>query len=162
MAINKDFTFADKGDGLFGTLDYTWDFTSHWPILTLEYLENMSGINLSDKKSTVELANVELKKVMRLSKLFLFKQLKRSTQFKLEYFVAKDNDRLNEVLEYQVHIFEAGFADGGWISMYETTDEHGIKSSIGMAAEEFIHSSLLGIKTYNYMLAPDLIRDGTY
>ena len=107
MAINKDFVFADKGDGKFGTLDYTWDFTSHWPILTLEYLENMTGINLADKKATTELAEIELKKVMRLSKLFLFKKLKRVTQFKLEYIVAKDNDRLNEALEYQVHIFEA-------------------------------------------------------
>lgn len=162
MAINEDFTFTAKGDGLYGTLDYTWDFTSHWPILTLEYLENMTGINLADKKATTELANIELKKVMRLSKLFLFSKLKRNTQIKLEYMVAKDTVKLNEVLEYQVHIFEAGFADGGWISMYETTDEHGIKSSIGMAAEDFIHSSHLGIKTYGYSLATALIRDGTY
>lgn len=162
MAINADYTFPAKGDGLYGTLDFTWDYTSHWPILTLEYLENMTGINLADKKATTELANIELKKVMRLSKLFLFKQLKRKTQFILEYMIAKDTVRLQEVLEYQIHIFEAGFADGGWISMYETTDEHGIKSSIGMAAEEFIHSSLLGIKSYNYYLPNNIIRDGTY
>ena len=162
MSINKDFTFTAKGDGLYGTDDYTWDFTSHWPILTIEFLENMTGINLGDKKATTELANIELKKVMRLSKLFLFKKLKRNTQIKLEYMIAKDEDRLKEVLEYQVHIFEAGFADGGWISMYETTDEHGIKSSIGMAAEDFIYSSWLGIKTYGYTLLPALIRDGTY
>lgn len=162
MAINAEFTFPEKENGLYGNLDYTWDFVNHWPILTIDYLENETGVNLASKKGNAELAAIELAKVSKLSKLFLFKQLLRETQYKLEYIIAKDQDVLYEVLQYQVHIFEAGFVDGGWLSMYETTDEYGIKSTIGMAAEDYLLTSSLRTNQYKMEIDVDLLRDGTY
>lgn len=159
MALNTSYTIPSKENGLYGTLEYTWDFDNHWPILTSDYLEDETGVNLADVKGTSELATIELKKVSKLSKLFLFNKLLRSTGMELEYFVVKDTEIMAEVLQYQVHIFEAGFVDGGWLSMYETTDEFGIKSTIGMAAEQYINMSTLGIQRYDYYVDPDLMRD---
>ena len=95
--------------------------------------------------------------VSRLSKSFLMKQLRRDTQQVLTYFIAKDSDYLDQVLLYQAEIFMAGFVDGGWLSMYETTDEYGIKSTIGQAAEDFLASSQLSITRYGFYLDPEFI-----
>ena len=46
--------------------------------------------------------------------------------------------------------------------MYETTDEYGLKSTIGRAAEEYLASSDLSIARYNYYINPELYRDGSY
>jgi hypothetical protein len=163
MALNKDFTFPEKENGLYGNLDYTWDFDNHWPYLTLDYLENETGVNLADKKGNSELAAVELKKVSKLSKIFLMEKLRKDAQYVQEYRVAKDNDLLYEALQYQVQIFEAGFVDGGWLSMYETTDEYGIKSMIGKAAEDYLFMSELRMNNYyNADIDVENFRDGTY
>ena len=162
MALNENFTFPEKENGLFGTDEYTWDFDNHWPILTNSFLEDETGVSLAAKKGNTELATVELKKISKLSKIFLYEKLLKETQFKLEYFVAKDSEVLREVMEYQVQIFEAGFVDGGWLSMYETTDEYGIKSSIGMAAEDYLFTSSLRIQQYDILIDYTLFRDGTY
>ena len=159
MALNTEFTFPEKELGLYGNLDYTWNFTTHWPELTLDYLENMTGVNLVTKKrGSTEQAEIELKKVSRLSKLFLFNKILSNSKPLLEYMVAKDQEKLYEVLEYQVHIFEAGFVDGGWISMYETTDQNSAKSSIGQAAEMFLSSSNLSRKRLNFYVDKAVIR----
>ena len=89
-------------------------------------------------------------------------KLLRKTRDILEYFVAKDDDYLQQVLLYQAEIFMSGFVDGGWISMYETTDEYGIKSTIGKAAEDFLASSRLSTARYNFHLTDAERYDGTY
>ena len=162
MALNEDFTFPEKELGLSGTVDYTWNFKTHWPELTIEYIEELTGYNLADKAGSDEKALSQIKLVSRLSKSFLFKKLLRTTRNTLEYFVAKDDDYLQQVLMYQAEIFMAGFVDGGWLSMYETTDQYGIKSSIGMAAEDYLAASDLSTARYNFYLKPDKFHDGTY
>jgi hypothetical protein len=89
-------------------------------------------------------------------------KLLRKTRNILEYYVAKDDEYLQQVLLYQAEIFMAGFVDGGWISMYETTDEYGLKSTLGKAAEDYLASSDLTIARYNFYLDPDVYHDGTY
>ena len=162
MAYNKDFTFPAKANGLFGDDNYTWDFVNHWPILTEYYLEQNTGFKLSDKKGSVELATAELKKVSKLSKIVLFSMLRKETQYQTEIRVAKDSDLLQEAMQFQLHIFESGFVDGGWLSMYETTDEYGIKSHIGKAAEDFLFMSELRIDNYTTPIDYKTLRDGTY
>jgi hypothetical protein len=83
-----------------------------------------------------------------------------NTKKKLEYLVAKDQDKLYEVLDYQLHILQSGLVDGGWISMYETTNEFGNKSSIGMAAELYLRSSNLLAKRYTFHVDSDDFRNG--
>lgn len=46
--------------------------------------------------------------------------------------------------------------------MYETTDEYGLKSTLGRAAEDYLKSSLLLIPRYVYRLDDDKYHDGTY
>lgn len=162
MALNINFTFPEKTLGEYGTEDYTWNFNTHWPELTEEFIEEMTGYSLSNKVGSVERAKGQIKLVSRLSRSFLMKKLLRETRLKLEYFIAKNPDYLKQVLLYQAEIFMAGFVDGGWISMYETTDEYGIKSSIGKAAEDFLESSELLIGRHDYYLDHELIHDGTY
>jgi len=160
--LNKDFTFPIKELGLSGTDEYTWNFKTHWPELTQEYIEELTGYNLADKAGSDEKAKSQIKLVSRVSKSFLMNKLLRKTRDILEYFVAKDNDYLQQVLLYQAEIFMAGFVDGGWISMYETTDEYGIKSTIGKAAEDFLASSRLSTQRYNFHLTDAERYDGTY
>lgn len=160
--LNKEFTFPDKELGLSGTDDYTWNFKTHWPELTQEYIEELTGYNLANKAGSDEKAKSQIKLVSRLSKSFLMSKLLRKTRNTLEYFVAKDNDYLQQVLLYQAEIFVSGFVDGGWISMYETTDEYGLKSTIGMAAEQYLESSDLTIARYRFDVRPEEFHDGTY
>lgn len=160
MPLNENYTFPELGYGKYGTEDFVWNFKTHWPELTQDYIEDLTGYDLANKAGSDYKAQQQIKTVSRLSKSFLFKKLKRDTQQTLTYFVAKDTDFLNEALLYQIEIFMAGFVDGGWISMYETTDEYGIKSSIGKAAEDFLDSSILTIAQYSYYLKPELINVG--
>ncbi len=160
--LNKDFTFPIKELGLSGTKDYTWNYTTHWPELTQEYIEELTGYNLADKAGSDEKAKSQIKLVSRISKSFLMNKLLRKTRDTLEYLVAKDNEYLQQVLLYQAEIFMAGFVDGGWISMYETTDEYGLKSTIGKAAEDFLASSDLSRPRYAYTIPIDARKDGTY
>ena len=71
MALNKDFTFPEKEVGLYGNADYTWNFRNHWPELTIEFIEEMTGYNLGDKAGSDEKAGYQIKLVSRLSKSFL-------------------------------------------------------------------------------------------
>jgi len=162
MALNASFIFPTKEVGLSGTNDYTWNFKTHWPELTQEYIEELTGYNLADKAGSDEKAKSQIKLVSRISKSFLMGQLLRKTRDILEYYVAKDNEYLQMVLLYQAEIFMAGFVDGGWISMYETTDEYGLKSTLGKAAEDYLKSSDLSIARYNFYLDPNVFHDGTY
>ena len=164
MALNLDFTFPEKDGGLaYGNDDYTWDFVNHWPELTENYIEDNLGENLSAKKAgNTEKAKAEIKKVSKLSKLFLFAMLRKDTQYQNECRVAKDSEWLQEAMQYQLHIFEAGFVDGGWLSMYETTDQNSIKSSIGKAAEDFLFMSDLRINEHAELIDYAYLRDGSY
>ena len=162
MALNTSFTFPTKGVGLSGTNNYTWNFLTHWPELTIEYIEELTGYNLADKAGSDEKAKHQIKIVSRISKAYLMKNLLRKTRNILEYYVAKDSDYLEQVLLYQAEIFMSSFVDGGYISLYETTDEYGLKSSIGMAAENYLESSDLTIARYSFYLDPSVYHDGTY
>lgn len=162
MALNKEFTFPIKELGLSGTQDYTWNYKTHWPELTQEYIEELTGYNIADKAGSDERANSQIKLVSRISKTFLMSKLLRKTRDILEYFVAKDDEYLQNVLLYQAEIFMAGFVDGGWISMYETTDEYGLKSTIGKAAEDYLASSDLSIARYNFAFLTGEFHDGSY
>jgi len=122
----------------------------------------MTGYNLGDKAGSDEKAGYQIKLVSRLSKSFLMKKHLRETVNILEYFVAKDPDYLQMVLLYQAEIFMSSFVDGGYISLYETTDEYGLKSTIGMAAENYLESSMLMVGRYNFYFDPVLFHDGTY
>lgn len=160
MAINENFTLPEKELGLYGDLTYTWNFDIHWPEITIDHLDNLTGTHLPTKAGSTEKANAQIKLVSRLSKVILFQKLLRSTHYDLEYIVAHDTERIAEILEYQAHIFQAGFVDGGWISMYETTDAHGMKSQIGLAAETFLEVSNLSIQQYRLYIDPALYRVG--
>lgn len=162
MSLNINFTFPEKENGKYGTLDYTWNFKNHWPELTQEYIEELTGYDLANKAGSDEKAGEQIKLVSRLSKTVLMNMTLRKSRPTLEYFVAKNSEYLDMVLLYQAEIFMSGFVDGGWLSMYETTDEYGLKSTIGRAAEEYLKSTDLSIKRYNYQIPSGKYHDGTY
>lgn len=46
--------------------------------------------------------------------------------------------------------------------MYETTDEYGLKSTLGKAAEDYLTSTILTTPRYLFRLESEYFHDGTY
>ena len=153
--INKDYTFLTKESGpnalihegaFYGDSKFTWDFFAHWPVLTIEFAELVTGKNLSTAAGSLELAEAELLKISNISKLYIMNRIPVISRRQLEYRVAKDRDILDEILQFQLQILETW---GGYQSIYRVKDSDN-QQSIGKAAIEFIFGTSVFAAKYNW------------
>lgn len=163
MAINKNYTFPIKSNGpghlihdnqWFGTDEFTWNFKTHWPELTLDYVEDNLGVNLVVPAGSLEQAEQNLAKVSRVSRLWAMGHIPTVSTTHLEYRVAKDPDVLQEVLQFQLEILQSW---GGYNSLYRVIDGEA-SGSVGKAAELFYKMSSLGRALYSFRIDPDDVR----
>lgn len=153
--INKEYSFLTKEHGpnalihdgaFYGDSRFTWDFFTHWPVLTVEFAEQLSGKNLSTLAGSLELAEAELLKIAKISRLFIMNRIPIISRRQLEYRVAKDTDILEEILQFQFEILQTW---GGYQSMYRVKDSDN-QQTIGRAAIEYIFGTTAFIGRYNW------------
>lgn len=163
--INKDYNFLTKPNGpsallyngtYYGDSRFTWDFFNHWAVLTVEFAELLTGKNLSSLAGSLELAEAELLKISKISRLYIMNRIPVISRRQLEYRVAKDSDFRDEILQFQLQILETW---GGYQSMYRVKDSDN-QQTIGRGAIEFIYGTTAFIGRYNWEVGADIFRVG--
>jgi len=144
--INRNYTFPTKVSGpgnciapdgeYYGNDKFTWNFDIHFPVLTNEYAAEQTGRNLIiGQGGSTEKVEAELLKIARLAKSYLFSKVPLIGRKHLEYRIAKDEDLLNDILQYQLEILQTW---GGYDSLYTIKD--GAEKGIGEAAVNYLKS----------------------
>jgi hypothetical protein len=166
--VNKNYTFPVKATGpanciapdgyFYGDLDFTWNFGIHWPVMTVEYVENQTGVNITaGAGGTNEKVEANLLKIARISRQYIMSRLPYDhTRRILEYRVAKDENIRREILLFQLEILQTW---GGYNSLYRITDKYN-QQSIGQAAIDFIEGTTVLIQYYTYALEDINYRGG--
>jgi hypothetical protein len=124
-------------DGLYyGTINWTWNFAIHGPVMTIEYAENNTGETLAEATAgSLVKAEAELLKIARLTKDYVMNRIaSKDTKEKFEYRLAHDTDLINDWLIFQLNVLQTW---GGYDSMFRVTDS-GNQQSIGKAAEDYV------------------------
>jgi hypothetical protein len=156
--LNRTYTFPTKEtgpanciyDGLYyGTEKFTWNFDIHFPVLTKEYAEDMTGeALLSLQNGSTEKVESELLKIARLTKSYIMSRVPLIARKHLEYRIAKDEDLLNEILQAQIEILQTW---GGYDSLY-TVEDGANEKSIGQAGINYLNSLDIFITYYVWRL----------
>lgn len=144
-------------DGLYyGTIKWTWSFDIHFPVLTIDYASNQTGVNLISGAGSTQRAEANLLKIAKLARTHIFSRLAIISKNHAEYRIAHDEDLINEMLQFQIEILQTW---GGYESLYRVTDSDNQKS-IGKAAEDFIKTVDIWTNYYMWRLEKDEIRNG--
>jgi hypothetical protein len=163
MAINRLYTFPTKEtgpanciyDGLYyGDLEFTWNFSIHFPVMTIDYANGMTGKNLATGAGSTLLAEAELLKIARIARSYIFSRVPLIARNHLEYRIAKDEDLRNQILQFQLEILQTW---GGYQSLYRVTDGDNQKS-IGQAAIDFINGTDVFVTYYTWRIESEDLR----
>lgn len=163
--LNHDYKFTEKSTGpsncitstgkFYGDLSFTWNFTMHWPVITLDYAENQTAKDLTiGAGGDTTVAEAELLKIAKLSKAYIFNRLPLIARNHLEYRVAKDTELLQQILDFQIEILQTW---GGYQSLYRVNDVK-TYASIGQSAEEYINGADVFAIYYNWQIPAGMFR----
>lgn len=152
---NKDFMFPVKALGpsnlmhnskYYGDSNYTWNFHLHWPVITKEYVEKYTGVDLEAAAGRdLRQADMNLLKIATLSRGYILGKLPNVSRPILEFLVAKSSDYREEVLQFQLEILQTW---GGYNSLYRVSKDN--YTSIGDAAEMYFKGSVLSQPFYSF------------
>jgi hypothetical protein len=164
--LNKEYTFPTKVSGpancqapdaeYYGTLRWTWNFDIHFPVITVDYANSVTGKNLASGAGSTALAEANLLKIATLARTYIHSKLAVIARNHLEYRIAHDTDLIQDMLQFQLEILQTW---GGYESLYRVTDADNQKS-IGMAAEDFIKGVDIWSRYYTWRLETEDIRNG--
>lgn len=163
--LNKNYTFPTKATGpanciyegaYYGDDNFTWNFLVHWPVMTSEFVQAQTGVNiLTGAGGSTEKVEANLLKIARISRQYIMQRLPyNEIRDILEYRVAKDEELLMQVLLFQLEILQTW---GGYNSLYRITDKQN-QQSIGQAAIDFVEGTTLLAQYYAFYLDKELIR----
>jgi len=164
--INHNYIFPTKISGpsncigpdskFHGTDNWTWNWESHWPVITIAFGDSQTGKSLVAGAGSSALAQAELLKIAKLSRIYIMNKIPLIARNNLEYRVAKDEDVLNTILLFQIEILQTW---GGYQSLYRVTDTEN-KQSIGKSAELFIQGTDLFSTYYIWKIPTGNYRSG--
>jgi hypothetical protein len=164
--LNRDFVIPTKESGpsnciapdslYYGNLNYTWNFSIHFPVVTIDYAENNTGVTLSSAAGSTNMAEANLLKIAKLSRTYIFSKIPMIARKHLEYRIAHDEELIQDILNFQIEILQTW---GGYESLYRVTDSENQKS-IGKAAEEFIKGIDIWATYYVWNISTDEYRNG--
>jgi len=166
--LDKNYTFPIKATGpissmsqggaYYGDNNFTWNFLIHWPVMTVDFVQNQLGINLlaaAGAGASLEQVEANLLKISRISRQYIMSRLPyNQIREILEHRVAKDKDLLIQTLLFQLEIIQTW---GGYNSLYRVTDKNNQKS-IGQAAIDYVEGTTLLMQYYNFTLVKSLVR----
>ena len=144
-------------DGLYyGTLKWTWNFDIHFPVVTIDYAENQTGVNITSAAGTLQMAEANLLKIAKLARNYIFERVAVISRDHLEYRIAHDPSLIQSMILFQIEILQTW---GGYESLYRVTDTDN-KTSIGQAAINYIKSTDVFTTYYTWRLDREDIRGG--
>lgn len=108
-------------------VDFIWDYKLHFPIPTLQYIMNRSGIDILSKHDTTIEAEGEVLSIVRTARNFMYREKLNSEKRDIEYDMAHDIWLIYDVLEFVFEFIQLYYTSGEYDKLFmESTKLHNI------------------------------------
>lgn len=128
--------------------DYTWDYKLHFPVPTLNYIEQRTGQSMLARFNSVQQAEGNLVALVRSAKNFLFKN--RLDEKEQVYTIAHDRDRLYEVLEYILEFINFAFTTGDYADFFKLENTSKKSQALESACRQFLGAKMILLRYIDY------------
>lgn len=119
--------------------NFVWDMKMHFPIPTVDYFLQRSGIDILMRFDTTTEAQGFLVGVTRSAKNYAFREKLLQDRMAWEYAIAHDEKLIYEVLEYIIEFVKVALVSGDYQKLFET---HNTKNRIYIPALENAYNNL--------------------
>jgi len=135
--------------------DFTWDNILHFPVPTIQYVNNRVGINMVEVTGSQQQASITLLSISRTVKGKLFRFLDQNSIEYREFILSRDKGMIYQALEITLEFVNALVNTGDYMDFFRNQN----KGVYIEALENIIHTSDLRFRT-TAIVPRSLVRNG--